>query len=68
MTAEPEKTLSALERLLLEPEPPARLVVPPLRRGELCPQCGEGRLDYNGTLDLACPVCGFTSGGGGGCT
>lgn len=40
----------------------------PLKRGVLCPQCCEERLDYNGVLDLECPKCGFVVGGGGGCT
>gem|GEM_PF-1282588 len=33
-------------------------------RGQLCPQCGQGRLDYDGLLNLVCPACGYTSGGG----
>jgi uncharacterized protein (DUF983 family) len=68
VTAEPEKALSALERLLLQAEPPAQLANPPLRCGEVCPQCGEGKLDYNGLLQLECPKCGFVSSEGGGCT
>jgi hypothetical protein len=40
----------------------------PVRRGETCPRCGIGQLDYNGLIDLECPVCGFTEGPGGGCT
>ena len=40
----------------------------PVRRGETCPRCGIGQLDYNGLIDLECPVCGFTGGPGGGCT
>lgn len=38
------------------------------RCGELCPRCGLGVLDYNGLLDLECPVCGYSEGPGGGCT
>lgn len=30
-----------------------------LRRGDLCPQCGKGRLDYDGLLNLSCTQCGF---------
>jgi hypothetical protein len=40
----------------------------PARRGAPCPRCGEGLMDYNGVLDLECPKCGYTEGGGGGCT
>ena len=64
-----EKTLSSLERLLLGIDPPvASSAASPLRKGETCPQCGEGKLDYNGLLQLECPACGFVSGEGGGCT
>lgn len=35
-----------------------------LRAGDLCPRCGEGRLDYDGVLNLTCPKCGYTLGGG----
>lgn len=33
--------------------------------GDACPRCQEGRLDYDGTLNLFCPACGekFNSGG-----
>lgn len=33
------------------------------RAGDLCPKCREGRLDYNGLLNLACPKCGYAVGG-----
>lgn len=29
----------------------------------ICPRCGEGVLDYDGTLNLTCPVCGVVEGG-----
>ena len=37
----------------------------PLRRraGDLCPRCGQARLDYDGLLNLACPQCGPVAGG-----
>ena len=47
---------------------PEILKVTPLRSGVVCPQCGQGRLDYNGLLQLECPRCGFVNAEGGGCT
>ncbi len=64
-----KKKLSSLERLLLGlDQPEHKLVMGPLKKGDPCPLCGEGRLDYNGLLQLECPKCGFVSGEGGGCT
>jgi uncharacterized protein (DUF983 family) len=34
-----------------------------LHAGDVCPKCSQGRLDYDGLLNLACPVCGFSIGG-----
>jgi hypothetical protein len=33
------------------------------RAGDLCPQCKQGRLDYDGLLNLSCPHCGYAVGG-----
>jgi hypothetical protein len=62
--------LSSLEKILLGIEQPAaREVGIPLHQGGLCPHCRQARLDYNGLLQLACPLCNFTDGSeGGGCT
>ncbi len=35
----------------------------PLKAGDRCPKCGEGKLDYDGTLSLTCPVCGYKESG-----
>ena len=35
----------------------------PARVDDLCPKCGKGKLDYDGTLSLACPVCGYKEAG-----
>lgn len=35
-----------------------------LRSGDLCPHCRAGRMDYDGMLNLTCPICGFSPGGG----
>jgi len=34
-----------------------------LQAGIICPRCGQGVLDYDGTLNLICPVCGVVEGG-----
>lgn len=31
--------------------------------GKPCPVCGLGIMDYDGLLNLVCPVCGYTQGG-----
>lgn len=65
----PTNTLSSFEKLLLGIDQPEKVeVIVPLRKGELCPICKDGKLDYNGLLQLECPVCGFVNGEGGGCT
>jgi rubredoxin len=65
---EPERKLSSLEMLLLGLSKPPEAAGPPLRSGAVCPECGIGRLDYNGVLQLECAMCGFVSGEGAGCT
>lgn len=30
----------------------------------ICPRCGQGKMEYNGLLNLECPVCHFEYGGG----
>lgn len=61
--------LSSLEKLILGiDQPETQPVVAPLRKDGVCPQCGEGNLEYNGLLQLECPACGFVSNEGGGCT
>ncbi|HAF61873.1 MAG TPA: hypothetical protein DCK95_06060 [Anaerolineaceae bacterium] len=32
--------------------------------GARCPKCKQGILDYNGMLNLQCPICGFENGYG----
>jgi hypothetical protein len=34
-----------------------------LRAGDLCPQCKEEQLDYDGLLNLSCLRCGYAVGG-----
>ncbi len=33
--------------------------------GDICPACGQARLDFDGMLNLACPHCGVVFNGGG---
>jgi len=35
------------------------------RPGQKCPNCGRGILDYDGLLQLSCPVCRHVAAGGG---
>jgi uncharacterized protein (DUF983 family) len=35
------------------------------RRGQECPHCHNGKLDYDGLAQLSCPVCGYVAEGGG---
>jgi uncharacterized protein (DUF983 family) len=68
VTDQPETAISSLELLLQGKLLPAEAAREPLRAGTICPACGKGKLDYNGLLALECPVCGFSSSEGGGCT
>ena len=34
-----------------------------MHAGSPCPKCGEGNLEYNGLLNLACINCGYALGG-----
>jgi hypothetical protein len=40
-----------------------KIVTGKLRAGDLCPQCKQGRLDYDGLLNLSCTQCGYAVGG-----
>lgn len=65
MNTDPAGHLSAYELSLLEPAPACQKTVTQ-RSGADCPSCGQGRLDYNGLLELACPLCGYVAAGAGG--
>lgn len=57
-------TRSAFEMfgLQLDVNPPAE-EHKDLKEGDLCPQCGKAKLEYDGTLTLRCPNCGYGAGG-----
>ncbi len=57
--------VAAMER---DPALIPQSVAKTVRRGDACPQCGQGTLDYNGLLELACDQCGYALTGGAGCT
>ena len=37
---------------------------PAVALNSICPSCGYGKMDYNGLLNLECPICHFEYGGG----
>jgi hypothetical protein len=53
-----------LTRLALDPASPVldRSLREP-RAGDPCPRCETGKLDYDGTLNLSCPACGYSLAG-----
>lgn len=64
MTAAPDKDLPFVARC----KPGENPVVDPLKPGDFCPICQEGRMDYDGLLNLACNECGYTLSEAAGCT
>jgi len=68
MPVQQERELSAFEfSLVIQPEQNHKPILP-VHPGMVCPQCQEGRLEYNGLLELVCNECGFSSNGDCGCT
>jgi uncharacterized protein (DUF983 family) len=64
-----KKVLSKRKRAAGSSTPGGILILSsPLRRGDACPKCKTGRLDYNGLLELACERCGFVLPLGAGCS
>ena len=37
---------------------------PPIELNSICPSCEQGKMEYNGLLNLECPICHFEYGGG----
>jgi hypothetical protein len=68
VTDQPEREVSSLELLLQGKLQPVEEARSPLRAGSICPVCEKDKLDYNSMLALECPLCGYTSSEGGGCT
>jgi hypothetical protein len=66
MTGETKSTTVESDELVLfvdHADPVQIETTQEVRAGDLCPQCKEERLDYNGLLNLACPKCGYALGG-----
>ena len=58
---EEEETSSDQKKPRSSPRPVINLEIErpgELRAGDICPVCREERLDYDGLLNLSCPVCG----------
>jgi uncharacterized protein (DUF983 family) len=64
MSEKPNALHASLNIPFDEPATPRQ----PVRRGSPCPECGRGKLDYNGLLELECPECGYEQSSGAGCT
>jgi hypothetical protein len=63
---EKERTVltPVLEHLDVQLKGEQRIHIPVrYQAGALCPQCQKGILDYDGLLNLVCPVCGQAQGG-----
>ncbi|HAF47666.1 MAG TPA: hypothetical protein DCL08_00295 [Anaerolineaceae bacterium] len=41
------------------------VIIPPqsLKPGMICPRCKAAKIEYDGMLNLVCPVCGLTEAG-----
>ncbi|GAB4533474.1 MAG: hypothetical protein Fur0018_22820 [Anaerolineales bacterium] len=63
MSNDEPKTLSAFELYVLGPAETPPPAGHDLHAGDTCPACGQGTLDYDGTLTLRCPNCGYGAGG-----
>lgn len=58
------KDIENIEKDEGHPSPEQELPACGFSYGALCPHCKQGILDYNGMLNLQCPVCGLESGHG----
>jgi hypothetical protein len=59
-SAEPTMDGFDLQPLALEPGSGS---ASDLRSGDLCPNCREATMDYDGLLNLVCPQCGYRHAG-----
>jgi len=53
-------SVADLALAMQQPDTPPQ---PSLKPGDPCPRCGEGRLDYDGLLNLVCDRCDYQQGG-----
>ncbi len=59
----PHRAWSVADLVLQMPQKGTPAESETLRPGAPCPQCGKGRLEYNGLLNLICNRCDFEQGG-----
>ena len=52
------------KRKVVKAKPVRKTCHAPKYRGQ-CPKCGRGKLDYNGLIELYCPVCSYVVGNAG---
>jgi hypothetical protein len=64
----PEQSSTPIHPPVDPSAPSARVIFVEPRSGQACPRCSIGKLDYNGLLELECPLCGYVISGGAGCT
>ncbi len=62
----PSQTESSEEGLKFHLVRDEKGAIPPkaAQPGQPCPRCHQGIMDYDGLLNLVCPICHYVEGGG----